>query len=78
MVGLLNKAALWPMAFGLVALHKLDIQYVTSTTTACFVLYSCIYNTMAGIDLTMIGLLSIQSAVSFMKHSPCTVLDLLT
>ena len=24
--GLLNKAALWPMAFGLVALHKLDIS----------------------------------------------------
>ena len=25
-LGLLNKAALWPMAFGLVALHKLDIS----------------------------------------------------
>ena len=25
-IGLLNKAALWSMAFGLVALHKLDIS----------------------------------------------------
>ena len=79
---LLHKAALWPMAFSFVALHKLDInfQHVTSTTTACFVLYSCIYNTMARIGLTMIGLFNIQSAVglSFMKHSPCTVVDLLT
>ena len=69
------------MAYGLWPLWPYinwTFQYVTSTTTACFVLYSCIYNIMAGIDLTIIGLLSIQSAVSFMKHSPCTVVDLLT
>ena len=67
---------LWPLA--LWPYINWTFQYVTSTTTTCFVLYSCIYNTMAGIDLTMIGLHSIQSAVSFMKHSPCTVVDLLT